>query len=230
MACDFLFYIEGGSLRIIPDDPSTEVRPAHSRPWNVGLIFSIDYRIKCGGTLIGHLQQHVITAAHCLGSGAPLYVVVGEHIQGQDNNQEYVKIKGKPVIHPSYNTNDDYDLAILVLAKRVTNKNAHFLELPQPNYIINRGWKLTFLDVDGWGMTGPNIDETYPSDILRTVTLHLLNKEQAKMKGMCLNDDLGILMCGENLADPVKGPCSGDSGGKLQYQLSVTYVALLFNI
>lgn len=211
--------------RIIPGDNSTILKIPHSQPWAVGLLGEICYkeiphayelRVYCGGTLIS--SQHAITAYHCLGNGIA-EVVVGEHDQSINDGQSYVNVKNIiPIKDRSFMekckvfnekcvSEGKYDLAILVLEIKVSNKFASPAKLPRPYE------KFEKYIVSGWGTMGRG---DY-SDVLRTVTLDAIEPGHENYYS-CIQliapgtygDDL---LCGEDIKDIERGTCGGDSGG-----------------
>ena len=166
----------------------------------------------CGGTLIG--TKHVITAAHCVDNDFIIeHVVVGEHDQRMNDGEQNITVSGKPIFHPKYFVPRDrqlYDVAILVLQKRVDNKFAEVALLPQPNETFNR------VDVSGWGLIGP--PSWVLSDILRTVKLDVLSAEDPRcFRQLRTPERRYSLLCGEDLQDISRGTCGGDSGGTNKY-------------
>ena len=206
--------------RIVPNDPSTILRPSHSHPWTVGLLKERHSRIGCGGTLIASSFQdkcnHVITAAHCLlwcnlwycQGTVPDYVVVGEHDQTNPNDgQKFIKVKDH-YIRKGYEYGDfANDIAILVLEDSVNSEYAHCVMLPSND-------KLPLsVQVDGWGKMGTHEPD---SDVLRSVQLDVLEgKDIIKYECFSFGYTEDFNICGENLEDPQQGTCGGDSGGML---------------
>ena len=199
---------KGMELEIIPGDDTTILKPPHSHPWTVGLAFTLNGRIKCGGTLISRWNNEmiVLTAAHCVVHTRPSHVVVGEHDQTNPNDgQEFVAVK-KIHFHPKWIAgNKDYDLAMIELHKKITNPYAKALSLPWANE------KFAKYIVDGWGSTSPN---GKLSDVLRTVSLDDIKAtDPLAYKCQSLGIDYNIHICGENLNHIERGTCGGDSGG-----------------
>jgi len=221
-----LHNIEG---RIIPGDNTTILRPPHSHPWVVGLLYqdeTLGERIGCGGTLIGEHQKHVLTAAHCIDEDPPIigdYVVVGEHNQNDPNDgQEKIKVINK-MAHPKWVPHvGDYDLAILELEKGVTNPLAKSALLPKEGYMFEK------YIVDGWGDAVADIGDHSPSHILRTIILSDIqpNDDTPGADRACRGINYDLHICGANLTTPIMSIGGGDSGGIL----SVNYSSCILRI
>ena len=215
-------------LLIQPGDNTTIVSPPHSHPWTVGLVDRNSRvwsrnRSFCGGALIG--PRHVITAAHCVdifNSAEDIDVLVGEHDQRVNDGQEKIHLKQKVIIHPKFDAyrSTDYDLAILVLEKRVHNKYAKVALLPQPHEVFTK------VNVTGWGSMGINPKPNHTSDVLRTVELDVImpgdkysekcGKPPFNSRNRTWQDfDFETLICGVNVKDLNRKPCDGDSGGNI---------------
>ena len=200
--------------RMIPGDNSTILKIPHSQPWAVGLMGEIcnrespnayEFRVYCGGTLIS--LQHAITAYHCLGNGIA-EIVVGEHDQRLDDGQSYINVKNIiPIQEMTFGNEGKYDLAILVLENKVSNRFAAPAKLPRPYE------KFKKYIVSGWGTMG-RLDY---SDVLRTVTLDDIEPGHENYNSCVRSLAPGTygddLLCGEDLKDIERGTCGGDSGG-----------------
>jgi secreted trypsin-like serine protease len=170
-----------------------------------------EVRIFCGGTLIG--TKYAITAAHCT-KYTIMHVVVGEHDQRINDGEENITLSGPPIVHPKYGLFERpfehvYDIALLVLQKRVDNKFTKIALLPQPDENFEN------VDVTGWGY----MKKGERSDVLRTVKLDLITSEDVvagcayTMFNITLRNGL---LCGEDLQDISRGTCGGDSGGTIK--------------
>ena len=195
----------------------TIVKPPHSQPWVIGIVFNYEDRIECGGTLIS--KRHVISAAHCevdsitfCGSSSRCVgatsVIVGEHDQKIEDGQQKLQIEKKNM-HPEYRRydNNDPDMIIYELKEDINNKFAKPANLPKEN----QGFGL--YTVSGWGSMNKARDK---SDVLRSVELADIGSDSS-----CFQIDFftpSKYICGENQKNIGIGPCGGDSGGTLTHK------------
>ncbi|GGT11768.1 S1 family peptidase [Streptomyces purpureus] len=189
-------------------------QPDNAYPWMAALLSkgsgSPVNRQFCGGSLIA--PTVVLTAAHCVDGSDPkgLEVTVGRTVlsnkkQGQLRNVAAV------ISHPRYSKGDEaYDLALLELAKPVTNIAPVKLPTPGTDALLRPGHKATVI---GWGNTDTEITN-YP-DRLRGVQVPLLSHPECKATYPGYNKAVNICAGVEG-----KDSCQGDSGGPLFRKVS----------
>ena len=118
-------------------------------PWQAMLAYKSTNAPFCGGTLL--LEKIVITAAHCIALKSPdrVLIVLGNYnIYQTDPGEVTYEVKNW-VIHPSYNTDDSNDIAIIELKEPVNfNKYVDTACLPMIEYPADK----TVL-ISGWGET-----------------------------------------------------------------------------
>ncbi|MCB5167739.1 serine protease [Streptomyces bambusae] len=183
-------------------------QPDGAYPWMAALLSkgkaSPVQRQFCGGSLIA--PNVVLTAAHCVTGEKPqqLEVTVGRTMlskKGQGQLRNVLSI----VSHPRYKQNEAYDLALIELAKPVTNIAPVKLPTAGTDALLRPGAKATVI---GWGNTDTEITR-YP-DRLRGVKVPLLSHPECKATYRGYDKTVNVCAGVEG-----KDSCQGDSGGPL---------------
>ncbi|MBL4909712.1 MAG: serine protease [Alteromonadaceae bacterium] len=186
----------------------TEVTP-HSLPYQVS-IQSTSGSHFCGGSIIA--DNLILTAAHCMdgvdGNKPNMQVRVGAHSLTDGSGQVIQVVT-------TY-TNQEYpklskDLAILKLAKKITDKNAKAITLADDAF-FNKNIKVgTALKVSGWGTltSGGNMPEKLMAVNVPYVSNEVCNSATAYNGKIQATE----ICAGEKTGG--KDSCQGDSGGPL---------------
>ncbi|XP_043192348.1 venom serine protease 34-like isoform X2 [Amphibalanus amphitrite] len=186
----------------------TEVSPAHSFPWQVGLMnpkYGTGF-VFCGGSVVN--SRFVMTAAHCTDGLHPINitVAVGLHEVGGTAGARVIKVSGIRQ-HSEYNSAAafDLDISLLELAEEIA-----FSDRVRP-VCLPRGGDLYAgvpAIVSGWGTlkSGGSQPDVLHSVTVRTVT----NAECAAAYGA--SSITANMLCA---AEYGKDSCQGDSGGPL---------------
>lgn len=182
----------------------------HSIPWQIGLGqrwgSSMGGQI-CGGSIVS--DRIVITAAHCISSGAQYYVAVGQHSKSSaDSYTKKIQVT-KAITHPNWNARKivRYDIAILQLAEPIRfNQGVQPICLPKAGeqYSANTN----FL-VSGWGTTRENGRTS--DKLMQLVVPHIETRTCQSYLGSNVHSDV---ICAGYL-NGGKDSCQGDSGGPL---------------
>lgn len=184
-------------------------QPDNAHPWMAALLVkgtgSATQRQFCGGSLIR--PDVVLTAAHCVTGTKPkeLEVTVGRTVLSEKRQGQLRNVTGI-VPHPRYVKGDEnYDLALLELAKPVTGIAAVTLPTKGTDALLRPGAKATVI---GWGNTDTELPN-YP-DRLLGVKVPLL--AHAECKATYPGYDKAVNICA---GVEGKDSCQGDSGGPL---------------
>ncbi|MFE7130563.1 S1 family serine peptidase [Streptomyces sp. NPDC057638] len=191
--------------------------PDGKYPFMAALLFkgkgsAVD-RQFCGASL--YSPYVVMTAAHCVDGMDPkdLEIAIGRTVLS--NTKQGVLRKAAPsegefssiLVHPRYNPakNFAYDIALILLDKRVSTVTPVTLPTPGTDALIRPGQKAT---VTGWG----NIDTAQPTfpDRLREVRKPLLSHDECRISYPGYNPTSHLCAGVEG-----KDSCQGDSGGPL---------------
>ncbi|MEZ4664949.1 MAG: serine protease, partial [Caldilineaceae bacterium] len=199
-----------------------ETAAAGSWPWVAAIIQNNGgnafWSQFCAGTLIA--PDWVLTAAHCTYyvSGAPIdaqavAVVVGrQQLTGNDGEQIAVEAI---VRHPLYNAAmADYDVALLKLTRASTQP---VIQMVSPEDLALEAADMPAMVV-GWGRTG----DKARIDNLQQVAVPLVAAETCVEAYHNLGYGITQRMICAGLAAGGKDACSGDSGGPLMVERTLT--------
>ena len=209
-------------------------------PWVVALVYAVDGRHFCGGTLVA--SQYVITAAHCLlgkdDESNKIYnttvtdfkVRLGEHdlnTTGETIIKELTISVSNIFHHQTYNPNSLEpigDISVLKLVKEVD------LKIYTPACLAKTTDESTFdgkiAQVYGWGRKytgGPK------SNLLLEVGVKVVNNTQCSLFMDDPDDPFKrVIHEGEICAGGVWGEdaCVGDSGGPLSFESNGQHILI----
>lgn len=193
-----------------------EAKP-HSLPYQVSLQ-GLDGGHFCGGSIIG--EDVVLTAAHCvenMSTNPNLQVHVGAHNIKQSVGE---RIKVATVYSHKEYPGLSKDVAVLKLAKKITDKNAKAIKLADQAFFdanLKPGVKMT---VSGWGalQSGGSAPDKLMQVDVPYVTNEVCNASAAYNGKVQATE-----MCG-GYKEGGKDSCQGDSGGPLVVKVKEEYV------
>ncbi|MGG8405449.1 S1 family peptidase [Streptomyces sp. 12297] len=188
--------------------------PDNAYPWMAAILSkgsgSPVQRQFCGGSLIS--RNVILTAAHCMtGEKAKgLEVTVGRTLLSKKNQGQLRSVRSI-TIHPRYAKGEEaYDLAVLELAKPVTDIAPVKLPTLGTDALLRPGHKATVI---GWGNTNTEVTN-YP-DRLRGVQVPLVSHAECKATNREYDKSVNICAGVEG-----KDSCQGDSGGPLSRKVA----------
>jgi trypsin len=191
--------------RIVGGEESTP----HTRTYQVSVQDSSGSHF-CGGSIIG--DDLILTAAHCMegvnGDDPDLLVRVGAHSLSDGSGQAMKVVT-------TY-TNQEYpglskDLAVLKLESKITDVNAHAIELADPAFFDANISAGSAMLVSGWGTlsSGGQMPDKLMEVLVPYVSNEVCNQANA-YNGMVQATEI----CG-GYQQGGKDSCQGDSGGPL---------------
>ncbi|MBN3318591.1 CELA1 elastase, partial [Atractosteus spatula] len=190
----------------------------YSWPWQVSLrIFSGSCLYHtCGGTLIH--SRWVLTAAHCIQSGASMVAFLGEHnINGIEGKEQLIPVE-KAVVHPSWSNNAaiGYDIAMVKLIQgAVLNSYVALATLPSSGYILPSN---SLCYITGWGLTSTN---GQLAANLQQASLPSVDYTTCSSSSWWGSTVKTSMICAGG--DGIRSGCNGDSGGPLNCVVSGRY-------
>ncbi len=200
-------------------------------PWQVGIYYVTEERLKCGGSIVD--KEWILTACHCVrkGNGDKIdknnLLIFHSTIDSRTFIQPQKGVKIDTIIeHPSYlHDSLDNDIALIKLSKPIK------LKYPFPQSIKFADQlsieKLTenkaTLKITGWGQTGKD-KATSEQQILQIAEINFIEISQCKLaienvKNKTHDIRKFMLCAGDRIG--TRGSCIGDSGGPLVYQKDI---------
>merc|ERR1711990_560328 len=193
-------------------------------PWIAAL--SYDGNLGgCSATLIS--SKWAVTAAHCIFSGGPTSLVLGEHDLSSTNDADDTNRKEVSVttlVHPNYDestTNNDIALLKLAEAVNLSIYTPACLPASSADYVGQTA------KVYGWGRTDP-CGFTTSSKLLKADVTVVSDTECAAASGLrqCTENPTTVSYSGKITSQMLcasatgKDACQGDSGGPLTVKAS----------
>lgn len=177
-------------------------------PWMISLQQSRHH--FCGASLLN--ERWAVTAAHCLSDLGPkdFSLKLGESDLDRDRGA-IEQTAERVIIHPKYrDASFEYDVALIRFEKPIT-----FADNILPICVADgtRDYAGESAHVTGWGLS---YDGRAPS-LLRKAELRVTSYEECaswSSEGLSMSR---LFICSD-VTSPVRGICSGDSGGPLMFE------------
>jgi len=187
-------------------------------PWQASLQF-IGGGHTCGASLIS--EYYLITAAHCVGSGASsLMIVLGQHDQTGFLGDPQTHFINQILSHPNWSNDPSRgfpnDIAIIELLFAADTNSQFISTIALPS--ATQDFVGAECYITGWGRTyggGPL------PNILQEAKIDVLSKSECQaIYGGIIQD---YHTCVQDKATESRGSCNGDSGGPLSCQIGGTW-------
>ncbi|KAK9510826.1 hypothetical protein O3M35_005527 [Rhynocoris fuscipes] len=177
----------------------------HEFPWSVSLQHKSTKFHFCGGSII--TPYHVITAAHCIGTKTPPYILV---VMGtNDRTDNRISSDVKAIYQHRYNTKTHVnDIAILELAKKI-----EYTEFVGPVCLPKRDPQIVrqYITAMGWGRLHPTEYATRDQKIMKKTKLRVIDIQSCTIDwNFHWETDPAKVICTWSSHTDI---CVGDSGG-----------------
>lgn len=207
---DAIEHVANGTrlLAIGPRIMGGEPAPIGAFPWMASLELKVRRKDAhfCGGAFIA--REWVITAAHCVNPSSAGAIDVLGGTNTLDTGGMLYPVD-RVIVHEKYSTEtQDYDVALLHLAKPYTGATIRLLSAADGKRLLEPG-RLAISA--GWGYTAEGGDV---SNVLRNVTVQIVSNETCNGLAAYAGAVTPRMVCA-GFPQGGKDSCQGDSGGPL---------------